>query len=127
MPHIPDDLPNAEIEVLAFVRQQGSATTRQVSEGLAPHRKMGTSAAQALLLRLEAKSLLQRERIKGTKAFRYVPTQQAEPAYRRITRRLVDRIFGGSPVQLMSCLFDSREPTAKEIEQMKKLLKELKK
>lgn len=118
----PDDLPNAESEILAFVRRRGGATTREVSEGLAPQRSMGMSAAQALLLRLEAKGLLRRERIKSTRAYRYVPTATAERAHRNLARRFVDRIFDGSTVMLMASLFDTRPPAPHEIAELRKLL-----
>lgn len=116
------ELPNAEMEVLAFVRREGGATTREVAEGLAPHRKMGTSAAQALLLRLEAKGLLRRERIKGTKVYRYTPTDKAGPAHRGLARRFMDRVFAGSPAQLMASIFDTRPPTDDEIRQLRQLI-----
>jgi BlaI family transcriptional regulator, penicillinase repressor len=122
----PAELPNAEAEVLAFVRQQGGATTRQVCEGLAGQRKMGPSAAQALLLRLEAKGLLKREKITGTKAYRYVPTAQADGACRNLARRFVDRLFAGSPAALMASLFDTRQPTAREIEELRRLIEKQK-
>jgi BlaI family transcriptional regulator, penicillinase repressor len=125
--HVQTDLPNAEMEVLALVRREGGATTRQVAEGLAPQRKMGTSAAQALLLRLEAKGLLHRQRIEGTKIYRYLPTEKAAPAHRGLARRFMDRVFSGSPVQLMASIFDTRPPTDDEIRQLKELIEQARK
>ena len=124
IPPPPPDLPNAEAEVLALVRRLRGATTREVCDGLAGQRKIGMSATQALLLRLEAKGLLAREKIRGTKAYRYVPTLAAEPTYRQLARRFLDRIFGGNPVQLMATLFEGREPTVQQIEELRKLLDE---
>ena len=114
------ELPNAEMEVLAFVRRRGSATIREVSEGL--ERAVGISAAQALLLRLEAKGLLDRKRFKEREPYRFVPTAAAEPTYRNIARRLVSRVFGGDPVDVVACLLDGRDPTDEEIKQLKQLL-----
>ena len=96
-----------ELQVLALLWRMGGATTRQVADGLAPHRTMGLSASQALLLRLEAKGLVRRDKIPGRNAYRYSPTRKARPAYRQLTRRFLDRVFGGNPVRLMATLFDT--------------------
>ena len=122
---ITPDLPPAEMEVLAFVHHHGPVTIREVSEGL--EREMGISAAKAQILRLEKKGLLERERIKGTRILRFASTAKAEPTYRFLSRRFVDRVFCGSPVNLVASFFDTREPTPEEIEQLKHIVAEAQK
>ena len=120
------DLPDAELEVMALLWRSGSATTREVCDGLAPHRRMGLAAAQTLLLRLESKGLVKREKIPGRNAYRYSPTRRPEPTYRRLTRDLLDKVFGGSTEKLVASLFAGRRPSPDEIRQIEKLLANLK-
>jgi len=112
---------------MALLWRSGSATTREVCQGLAPRRRMGLAAAQTLLLRLESKGLVRREKIAGRNAYRYSPTTRPEPTYRRLTRDLLDRVFGGSTQKLVASLFAGHRPDADEIRQIEKMLAELKK
>jgi BlaI family transcriptional regulator, penicillinase repressor len=124
--HSPDvqrriaDLPNAEMEVLAFIRRRGSATIREISEGM--DRAMGISASQALLLRLQAKGMLERKRLKSGEPYRFIPTSAADSLFPKLTRRIINRIFGGNPVDVVSALLEGREPTETEIKQLKQIL-----
>ena len=126
MPDSPAELPEAELEVMALLWRAGSATTRDICQGLAPHRRMGLAAAQTLLLRLESKGLVKRQKIAGRNAYRYRPTRGPQATYRHLTRKLLDRIFGGSATQLVASLFAGHQPDAREIEQIEKLLAEMK-
>lgn len=120
-----DDLPKVEMEILSLLLHRGSATTRDVVEGLAP-RTMSLPAAQAQLLRLERKGLVTRRKVEGSNSYQYVPTKKVQPTYRRIMRRMVDRLFAGNPVVLMESLLDSRPPTAEQIRQMEELIEQAK-
>ena len=123
----PAALPDAELEVMALLWQRGAVTSGDVRKALAPHRKMGIAAAQTLLLRLEAKGLVRREKIPGRNAYLYTPTRQPEPTYRNLVRKMLDRIFGGSTVKLVSSLFATHRPTAREIQQLEELIEKAKK
>ncbi len=121
------DLPDAELEILACLWKLGPATARQVRQSLHAQRPMAHGSAVTLLRRLESKGLLTREKIPGTNAFLYKPTQKPEPTYRRLVRRLADRVFAGNPVQLVASLFDTKPPTREQLQELQKLLDEMKK
>ncbi len=118
-------LPDAELEVLACLWQMGQATAREVREGMADYRPMAHASAVTLLGRLEAKGLVRREKGLVGKAFVYRPTRRPAATYRRILKDLVERIFGGSGVQLVTSLFETRPPTRDELEQLQQLLDRL--
>ena len=116
------DLPDAEMEVLAYLWNQRKATAREVREALAHYRPMAHGSAVTLLKRLLGKGLVKREKAKTGKAFIYRPTRQPGPTYRKILGDLLQRIFSDDGVALVSSLFDSRPPTADELEQLQQLL-----
>lgn len=119
---IPEDLPDAELEVMACLWQRGSATTRELREIMAPYRPMTHGSVATLLKRLEAKGLVSKRKGSTGKAFVFEPNQSATPAYRRIMQNLCERIFGGSGVTMVTSLFETRPPTLEELDELQELL-----
>ena len=121
-----DRLPDAELEVMGCLWQQGSATARQVREAMGGYRPMTHGSMVTLLKRLEAKRWVTREKGPVGKAFVYRPTRRPGPTRKRILRNLVQRVFGGNGVALVSALFDSRPPSPVEMEKLQELFDDLK-
>ena len=122
---VEENLPNAELEVLASLWQQGKATARGIREAMADFRPMSHGSMVSLLNRLEAKGLVTKKKGPVGKAFVYRPTQRPEPTYRRIMRDLNERVFGGSGVAMVASLFESRPPSRQELDELEELLQEL--
>ena len=120
-------LPDAELDVLACLWRHGEATARQVREALDHYRPMAHGSVATLLGRLQAKGLVSREKGPVGKAFVYTPTLQPRSGYRRVVRELLQRIFGGNSVALVTSLFETQPPTAAELEDLQRLLDELRK
>ena len=118
-------LPGAELEVLACLWHIGEATARQVRETMGTYRPMTHGSMVTLLKRLEAKDMVAREKGTVGKAFVYRPTKSARPMHRRIIRDVVQRIFGGNGVEMVSTLLDTKPPTARELDQLQELLSQL--
>ena len=121
----PSELPDAEMEVLACLWQKGRATVREVREAIADYRPMAHGSVITLLKRLEAKNFVTKEKGKKGKAFIYKPARRPQPTYRSLVGNLVERVFGGSPVTLVSSLFESRPPTAEELKALQSILDQL--
>ncbi len=121
-----EDLPDAELDVLAALWKHGERTARGVREALERHRPMTHGAVATLLKRLEAKGLVARTGRKEGKAFVYRATGRPGRAVRRRLDELVDRLFGGDRVGLVSSLFEGRRPSARQIEELEELLEDLK-
>ena len=118
-------LPDAELEVLAALWRHGSATARQIREALHRHRPMAHGSVLTLLGRLQTKGLVARRKGPVGKAFVYQPTRSAAPTYRRIVKDLVQRIFGGNSIALVTSLFESKPPTPHELDALQSLLDQL--
>ena len=119
------DLPDAELEVLACLWQRGQATARQIREAIKEYRPMAHGSVVTLLKRLEGKGLVRREKGPVGEAFVYSPTRRPGPAYRRIVGNLLQRIFGGDGVALVASLFETQPPTSDELEELQRLLDQL--
>ena len=121
----PEDLPDAELEVLACLWKLEAATARQVREEMQDYRQMTHSAVSTLLKRLEDKGMVAREKGPVGKAFVFRPVVNRRRTYRRILKALRDRIFAGNGLQLVSSLFETRAPTAEELDQLQTLVDDL--
>ncbi len=118
-------LPDAELEVLACLWQHGQATARQLRATMAAYRPMAHASMVTLLKRLEAKGLVQRDKGPVGKAFLYKPLRRPEKTYRRVVKDMLQRIFGGNGIALVTSLFETQPPTREEIDQLRRLLDQL--
>ncbi|HUG92492.1 MAG TPA: BlaI/MecI/CopY family transcriptional regulator [Planctomycetaceae bacterium] len=118
-------LPDAELEVLACLWNHGPLTAREIRETMAGYRSMTHSAVSTLLARLHEKSLVNRSRGTVGKAFVYEAAVPARRTYRRIARQMLERVFGGDPLTLVSSLFHGRPPTSDELDRLQDLLDRL--
>src|SRR4029453_15360931 len=85
-------------------------------------RPMAHGAVLPLLGRLERRGLVARKKGPSGKAFVYMPTGRHTAALRPVMRRLVDRVFAGSPVDLVASLFETRPPTPQELDAIQRLV-----
>jgi predicted transcriptional regulator len=119
------NLPDTELEVLACLWQASCATAREVRETMRGYRPMSHGAMVTILKRLESKGLVSRRKGLVGKAFLYEPTRAPHPMYRKIMRDLRERVFGGCGVTMVASLFETRPPTAEELDTLQELLDEL--
>ena len=119
------NLPEAELEVLACLQQCGEASARQLREAMDSYRPMTHGSMVTLLKRLEAKELVEKKKGPSGKAFLYMPVADSRSTVRPVLKKFVNRIFGGDSVALISSLFESQPPTTEEITQLEGLLDQL--
>jgi BlaI family transcriptional regulator, penicillinase repressor len=118
-------LPDAELEVLTCLHRRGEATARDIRETLWDQRPMAHGSVLTLLGRLERRGLVTRKKGPSGKAFVYMPTGRHTAALRPVMHRLVDRVFAGSPVDLVASLFETRPPTQRELDAIQRLVRDL--
>jgi BlaI family penicillinase repressor len=118
-------LPNAELDVMRCLWEGRPRTARAIREDLATERPMTHSSVCTLLRRLEAKGLVAHEKGTSGKAFVYRATVPPTRTRRRLVRDLLNRLFAGSGVDLVAALFDGRPPTDRQLDELQKLLDEL--
>jgi predicted transcriptional regulator len=119
------NVPTAELEVLACLRQMGHATAREIREHMHTYRPMAHGSVVNLLKRLESKKLITKKKGPVGKAFVYRPLAATAGIYENLLNRLLNRVFGGDSLALVSSLFETRPPDNRELEKLEMLLDEL--
>lgn len=117
-----NQLPDAELEVLACLWKHGQLTARAIREQMAGFRPMTHAAVCTLLKRLGEKGMVAREKGPVGKAFLYRATTEPRKSYRRIVDDLIERIFSGSSTALISTFLEARPPSPNELEELQQLL-----
>lgn len=120
------NIPDAERDVLASLVHLKQATVKELQQALAETRPMQTSSVLTLLNRLEARKLVTRRKADHGKALLFRPTKASGRAWSRMLQTLFEQAFGGNTLAFMTSFFETRKPTAAEIEQLQALLDELK-
>jgi BlaI family transcriptional regulator, penicillinase repressor len=118
-------LPDAELEVLACLWKQGEATARDVREAMAAYRPLTHSAVSTLLARLQEKGLVDRRKGPVGKAFLFRAVGRPTTTRRRLVGELLERVFGGDALAVVSSLFETRPPNADELDHLERMLAEL--
>jgi predicted transcriptional regulator len=120
------NVPTAELEVLACLRQMEQATAREIREHMHSYRPMAHGSVMNLLKRLEAKKLVIRKKGSVGKAFLYRQCAASTSVYENLLNRLLNRVFGGDSLALVASLFETRPPDRLQLEKLELLLDELK-
>ena len=119
-------IPDAERDVLACLVQLENATVKQLRDALHKVRPMQPASVLTLLNRLEARRLVTKRKASQGKAFVFRPTKNSARAWRQPLKDLFQQAFGGDTMAFMASFFETRKPTAAEIDQLQQLLDELK-
>jgi BlaI family transcriptional regulator, penicillinase repressor len=118
-------LPDAELEVLACLWRKGEATAREIREAMAGYRPLTHSAVSTLLLRLQEKGLVTRRKGPVGKAFLFRAADRPKRTRRRLVGDLLERVFAGDALAIVSSLFETRPPSADELDRLQELLDQL--
>ena len=121
------DLPDAELDVISCLWKKGEITARSVREIMNDYRPMTHGSVMTLLKRLEEKGMVKKRKGTVGKAFLFSSTKKPQLAYKKLVRDLLDRVFWGNGITLVSSLFEAKPPTKKEREELQVLLDQLKK
>ena len=118
MPDI--DFTDRELDIMAIVWELGSATVREVKDRLEPD--LAYTTVLTLIRNLEAKGYLRHER--EGRAHRYFPLVDQEEAGASALRRLIAKVFSGSPAALLTQLVSDHHLSPQEISRIRRLLDE---
>jgi BlaI family transcriptional regulator, penicillinase repressor len=120
-------IPDAEMELLSLLHRRGESTARDLRDDLWAQRPMAHGSVLTLLGRLERRGLVSRRKQAVGKAFLYTPTRPASATVRPVVKRLLARVFNGSSVELVASLFETKPPSAQELDEIQQLVTTLKK
>ena len=112
--------PPRELAVMGVLWRLGSATVTQVKDAL--DEPLAYTSVLSALQTLEEKGFVRHE-AEG-RAYRYLPTVNAERAGRSALSRIREAIFQGSSARLFAQLVNDEWLSREELERMRSLLEE---
>jgi len=107
---------------MKVVWKTGRATVREVYETLLERRKLAYTTVLTMMKILEGKGYLTKDQ--DERAHVYRPTRPEQAVVRSMVREFVDRVFNGSAQPLLLHLVRDRRLSERELEELKRLLKE---
>jgi len=117
-PKLPD-LSRFELQCLRKLWKRGEATIRTIQDDLP--RSPSYSTVRKIFERLEAKGAVRRVRREG-KAWVYRSEVPASDITRKEIRRLLDSLFDGSALSLVSHLADMKELSVEDLHEIEQTL-----
>lgn len=109
-----------ELDIMAVIWELGSATVRDVQERLDD--ALAYTTVLTLLRTLETKGYLRHE--EEGRAHRYYPLVQRDDAGASALRRLVRKLFRGSPAALLTHLVSEHDLSTAELKRLRRELDE---
>lgn len=109
-------LGDRELDVMGVLWELGSGTVAEVRERLPAD--LAYTTVLTILRNLEAKGFLHHE--SEGKAHRYFPSVARRAARRTAVTRLIDKLFHGSPEQLIAQLVEDRALTADDLQRIRR-------
>lgn len=116
-------LGDRELDIMGVLWDIGDGTVTEVRDRLPAD--LAYTTVLTILRKLEAKGLV-RHTVEG-KAHRYIPRVAQKSARRTVLGRLIDKLFDGSPEQLLAHLVDDHNLPAADVKRMRQRLAATKK
>jgi predicted transcriptional regulator len=117
-------LTKRELDIMGVLWDRGEATVTEVRDRVDPD--LAYTGISSMIRTLEMKGYVSHRRGEG-KTHIYFPVIEPEKAGASALGRVLDKIYGGSPIKLLAHLMDQRKVSDKELARMRDLLKRSKK
>lgn len=114
----------SELEILQVLWERQKATVREVHETLAQTKDVGYTTTLKLMQIMYDKGLVKRD--ESSKTHIYEPLASREKTQKQLVSRMVDTLFQGSPAQLVMQALGQHKTSAGELEEIQRLLDNLK-
>lgn len=114
-------LANAELTIMELLWREGAMTARQIRERVYPGKdRPQHGTVQRLLLRLEEKGVVARDRRLPVHVFSAVVSREAYAGSQ--LEAIAHKLTGGSLTPLVSYLIDNKKITKEELDRLRRLL-----
>ena len=113
-------LTKRELDIMGVLWELGEATVTEVRDRVDPD--LAYTSISSMIRTLEMKGYVSHRRGEG-KTHVYFPVIEPEKAGASALGRVLDKIYGGSPIKLLAHLVDQRRLSDKELARMRELLK----
>lgn len=117
-------LTKRELDIMSVLWERGEATVTEVRDQVDPD--LAYTSISSMIRTLEIKGYVSHRRGEG-KTHVYFPVIEAEKAGESALGRVLNKIYGGSPIKLLAHLVDQNRLSEKELARMRELLKRSKK
>jgi predicted transcriptional regulator len=117
-------LTQRELDIMSVLWDLGEATVTEIRDRVDP--SLAYTSVSTMVRTLEMKGYVSHRRGEG-KTHVYFPKIDAEAAGESALGRVLDKIYGGSPIKLLAHLVDQHRLSDKELARMRDLLKSTKK
>ena len=117
-------LTQRELDIMSVLWDLGEATATEVRDRVDPD--LAYTSISSMIRTLELKGYVSYRRGEG-KTHVYFPAIDSETAGKSALGRVLEKIYGGSPIKLLANLVDQRRLSEKELARMRDLLKRTKK
>lgn len=113
---------DAEWEVMNVIWGRSPITANEVVQGLAGKTDWSPRTVKTMLNRLVRKGVLGFRQ--AGKAYLYAPKVRREACVKQESRSFLQRVFAGQPTPMLVNLVKNTELSPKDIEELRKILKE---
>jgi len=113
-----------ELDIMGVLWELGEGTVTEVRDRVDPD--LAYTSISSMIRTLEMKGYVSHRRGEG-KTHVYFPVIEPEKAGASALGRVLDKIYGGSPIKLLAHLMDQHKVSDKELARMRDLLKQAKK
>lgn len=110
----------SELEVLHVLWSRGPSTVREVLDALNEKKSLGYTGVLKLLQIMTAKGTVRRD--ESQRAHVYDAVRPAEQTKNQFAKDILQRVFEGSASQLMMHALSGHRTSAKEIEELRRIL-----
>ena len=112
-------LTQRELDIMSVLWELGEATATEVRERVDP--SLAYTSISTMIRMLEMKGYVSHRRGEG-KTHVYFPMIDQETAGESMLDRVLEKLYGGSPVKLLAHLVDHKKLSEQELERMRALL-----
>jgi BlaI family transcriptional regulator, penicillinase repressor len=113
-------LTQRELDIMSVLWDRGEATVTEVRDQIDPD--LAYTSISSMIRTLEIKGYVSHRRGEG-KTHVYFPKIEREAAGESALGRVLDKIYGGSPIKLLAHLVEQHRLSDKELARMRDLLK----
>ena len=110
----------SELEILHVLWNRGPSTVREVLDSLNEKKDMGYTGVLKLLQIMTAKGTVRRD--ESQRAHVYEAFRPAEQTKRQLASDMLQRVFQGSASQLMMHALAGQKTSARDIEEIRRIL-----
>lgn len=113
----------SELEILQVLWESGPSTVRFVNDKLNEQREVNYTSTLKLMQIMAEKNLLLRD--ESSMKHIYRPAEEEDATKTQLLDKFVNTLYNGSPSKLVMQLIGSRETSKQELEELKRILKDL--